>query len=64
MVNKMPTNVTNYIVLRDNSSLSSLSRQVEDFIEHGWEPQGGVAVMYDSRTDTTYVYQAMIKKIQ
>lgn len=62
-MNKMPTNVTNYLILKQNNT-ASLVKQVEEYIDLGWEPLGGVAAVYDSRLDIIDIIQAMIKKTQ
>lgn len=39
-----------------------LKEKVNDFIEKGWKPLGGVSMTYDPEDDTICFAQAMIKE--
>lgn len=47
-----------YIIL-ESSSIEDLTRQVQDLIARGWEPQGGVSAA-SNQVMVWWFYQAMI----
>jgi hypothetical protein len=48
-----------YFIIRSDK-MWSLSDEVNKSIKEGCKPQGGVAVLYDSRTDEVLYIQAMV----
>jgi hypothetical protein len=62
MVNDMPTKIKEYMVVRTPDGTANLEFLVQKYIDLGWEPQGGVTAIYNSRLDFTVLMQAMIKR--
>jgi hypothetical protein len=51
-----------YEVIESKESAQNLQIDVNERIQEGWEPVGGVAVVYAPQSMTWWYYQAMIKK--
>src|SRR5262245_18407786 len=54
--------IVEYEVIESNKSAQKLESVVNERMEEGWEPVGGIAVVYAPQSMTWWYYQAMIKK--
>jgi len=55
----MNNKYSNYAILRNNDPFK-LEIEVIEFMEQGWEPQGGIGI--DNRYYPATLYQAMVRK--
>jgi hypothetical protein len=50
-----------YQVVEAHGDVQKLQVAVNELIQDGWEPQGGVAVGYSPQSMTWWYYQAMVR---
>jgi len=51
-----------YMVIEAKDDAQELDEAVNQQIEEGWEPLGGVAVGYSTDSGNWWFYQAMVKR--
>ena len=50
-----------YLIAKEQTS-QLLANTVQELIDKGWKPQGGITTLYNQKTDQLMIYQAMIKE--
>ena len=58
------TKIQEYMVVRTPDGTANLVRLVQEYIDLGWEPQGGVSSFYNSSLDFTVLMQAIVKRAE
>jgi hypothetical protein len=51
-----------YKVIEVTDDAQTLQEAVNEHIQKGWEPQGGVAIYYSTNSNTWRYYQAIVRK--